>query len=76
MEDVLKLKTQSKQDGLERTYTQDDNKKHKPEDDTQNGSKEHQPKNDAQNDSKQNDSKKYACKQDELYPYSVYPGIP
>ena len=32
MEDVLKLKTQSKQDGLERKYTQDDNKKHKPED--------------------------------------------
>ena len=43
------------------------------QDRAQNDSKKHQPKDGAQNGGKQN---KCAREQDELYPYSMYPGIP
>lgn len=85
MEDVHKLKAQ---DGLEKNAMnnstsmndqpedreQNDSKKRQPrKDGAQNDSKRRQPKDGAQNDGKQN---KCASEQDELYPYSMYPGVP
>ena len=71
MEDVHKLKAQ---DGLEKNAMNNSTSMNdQPEDRAQNDSKKHQPKDGAQNDGKQN---KCAREQDELYPYSMYPGIP